>query len=588
LDLLQMVSNDGIKMKKAANIDGGEFHGPCPFCNDGKDRFHIWPEKDRYWCRVCEAKGDMIEYLKSKHNMTFDEACAHLGKEKASKPKVINTKKWPLLDKDGNYIADHVRQESTQGKKYWWEIDGAPGLKGTKPPDLPLYGAELIGKKDGDVIVVEGEKCADSLRGKGYTAVATVCGAAVVPSEETLATLKDIKGDVLLWPDNDSIGGQHMEGVQAVLKTLGRECYWIKWHNCPAKGDAADYVSTGQDVDILIQMAKRRPIDRGPILIGEATHDASEMDFAMLRGEKKNPDVSTGFWRLDHAIGGWQKGLFYVLCARPGIGKTSFALTTAMNAATPEGKVLIFSLETVKSRVASRMAWQKAGYNRGQVEMDINRGLLTDDDKNRSKYKINEVTSGLIDAYSHIFELPVYVDDKPGLPTDEMRRRLEILMAREPISLVIVDHLGKAGDKGKSTFESTTLISNRLANITIEYNIPLIALCQLNREAEKDDRKDKRPRLSDLRSSGEIEQDARVVLSLYRDSYYTEDPAIPDLTMMWVLKNNEGESHQAIPFQCDQKSRQWKCWPTHRNPELEEYIKTKAWLPRRKKTDAVS
>jgi len=580
-----MISSDGITLKKTANTDGGEYSGSCPWCG-GTDRFNAWPEKKKYWCRVCGKKGDEIQYLRDKRNMTYDEACAFVGKEiskeKSSKPSsgksIGPPKKWDILDVNGKLVATHIRQDSDTGKKFWWEIDGKTGLQGKKTPDLPLYGAELIGKKAGDVLIVEGEKCADVLRAAGIQAVSTVTGAAACPSPETLEILKKVKGSIILWPDNDPVGISHMDMVQKTLKTIDIEVYRIKWYAAPHGGDAADFIESGEDVTYLIEAAKRRPIDQGFILIGEAAFTASEIDSDMLSGRRPMAGISTGFWGLDHAIGGWQKGLFYVLCARPGIGKTSFAIATMRKVATPETKVAFFSMETSKVRVASRAAWMEAGRNRAKVESDILAGRLTEDEK-------TQISDDIVSAYSVIYDLPMFIDDKSGLTTDDMAQRLEKLLAREPISLVVIDHMGKAADKGRSMYERTSDISHRLADMALEYNLPVVALCQLNRDVEHDDRKDKRPRLSDLRNSGNIEEDARVVLGLYRDSYYSEEPPIPDMTLMRVLKNNEGEAPLNIFFECSKKSRQWKDWPGLRNAEIKEYVDTKAWLPRRKKND---
>ena len=559
-NLIDLIESDGISLKKASSTNGGEYAGSCPWCG-GKDRFRVWA--DRYWCRQCDKKGDEIQYLRDRHGMTFQAA-----KESVSgiSTPVKTEKRWELKGVDGKVVATHVRLNGDRGKRYWWETNGKPGLQGIQTTALPLYGCETIGQVEGDVIICEGEKSADSLRLAGFQAVATVTGAASCPSIESLKVLKNVKGSILLWPDNDPIGRQHMEQVQKGLESLSVNSYWVKWATAPDKGDATDYLESGNDVNEILNRSKRQIIDRGFVPVCDMVVEASKLDDLMIEGVLTG--IPTGFKRLDRAIGGWQK-LFYVLCARPGMGKTSLLLELMMKAAKPKGKIVLFSLETNKVFIVSRMAWLKAGMNRAKIaskSADFN------------MFERDEIKGKLNTAYMEVQDFPILIDDKTGIDTDEMQRRLELVMAREPVSMVCIDHMGKLRDKGKSAYERMSLISEKLSSMPIAYDLPVLALYQLNRDAEKRERQDKRPRLADLRDSGKIEEDARVILGLYRDSYYTDNPPLPGLSQLSILKNNEGEARQVVSLHCDDEARQWEDWPIDRNDELAAYYQRKGWL----------
>ena len=561
-----IITSDGVTLKKMTN--NGEYAGACPWCG-GKDRFRVWPETNNYWCRKCDRKGDAIQYLRDKHNMSFEEAAAQTGKQTNNKTAYTETR-WELKDSEGNIVAVHVRQNGPNGKRYWWEIDGKPGLNKIPSVDLPLYGAELIGDCKDDVIIVEGEKCADTLRKLGYVALSTVTGASSCPSVNSLSILKGVSGSILLWPDNDAIGRKHMESVQESLKSLNLDSYIIRWPTAPEKGDCVDYVESGEDLGQLLDRTKRQNIDKGFVPVGNSVWEASDIDNLMLDGEV-DWGIPTGFKKLDLIISGWQKGLFYILCARSGMGKTSLALNFARLAAINNYSVAIFSLETSKVRLTSRMAWQQARINRSQVEANVRVNKYDPEMK-------SNIASRITEAYSVVYNLPIYVDDKTGLTTEDLRKRLDNLLAKKQVDMVIVDHLGKLRDKGKTILERTSIVSKRLADMTIEYDVPIMSLCQLNRGTENKDRKDPRPQLYDLKNSGDIEDDARVVLGLYRDSYYQEFPKLPDLSQLRVLKNNEGEAGQTVPLYCDKPTREWLPWPDSMSQALKVYNDEKGWL----------
>ena len=167
---------------------------------------------------------------------------------------------YELRDAAGNPVAVHKRVDGDDGGKTfsWLRPDGTSGLNGMAATDLPLYGAELLAGWDcaaTRVVVVEGEKSADSLRSRGVPAVATVCGANNVPSPAVLA---DLRGrHVALWPDNDDLGKEHMVKVGTALHGVAAGLYAVDWHDAPPKGDAADY--DGDPWDVLDAAASWQP-----------------------------------------------------------------------------------------------------------------------------------------------------------------------------------------------------------------------------------------------------------------------------------------------------------------------------------------
>ena len=222
-------------------------------------------------------------------------------------------------------------------------------------------------------------------------------------------------------------------------------------------------------------------------------------------------------------------GELIFIAARPGMGKTSIALNIALSVAKHYDKgVAIFSLEMSREQMVSRMLAYEGMVN-GKKLMT---GNLTADDWRR-----------IGDAASVISNTQMYVDDNPMLTVADMNAACRRV---EGLGLVIIDYLQlmtSAGGKQKYANENRTQvvsdISRMLKIMAKELNVPVVCLSQLSRASEG--RKDRRPQLSDLRESGSIEQDADVVIGLYRDGYYNENSENPNLAEAIVLKNRKGE-----------------------------------------------
>jgi len=222
--------------------------------------------------------------------------------------------------------------------------------------------------------------------------------------------------------------------------------------------------------------------------------------------------IPTGFTALDRVTSGWQKSDLVIIAARPGMGKTAFVVSAMRNAAVDFNKpVAIFSLEMSNIQLVNRLISAEA-----ELESDkIKKGNLADYEWEQLIHK----TAKLSDA-------PIFIDDTPALTILELRAKARKLVAQHNVELIIVDYLQlMSGDSSKSgggpgnREQEIASISRSLKNIAKELNIPIIALSQLSRAVEVRGG-DKRPQLSDLRESGSIEQDADMVLFLYRPEYY--------------------------------------------------------------------
>lgn len=227
--------------------------------------------------------------------------------------------------------------------------------------------------------------------------------------------------------------------------------------------------------------------------------------FERLEELAKNPDkmrgVPTGFKDLDSKLAGMQDSNLIILAARPGIGKTTFALNIALYSALKHKlPVGMFSLEMSKEELVDRLLVGHADIDAWKLKT----GRLSDDDYSR-----------LTEAMGDLSEAPIYIDDTPGMSILEMRTKARKLKAEKGLRFLIVDYLQLAdsGKKIENRVQEVSFISQNLKNLARELKIPVMALSQLSRAVEH--RGEKKPQLADLRESGAIEQDADVVMFLY-------------------------------------------------------------------------
>lgn len=237
--------------------------------------------------------------------------------------------------------------------------------------------------------------------------------------------------------------------------------------------------------------------------------------------------LTTGFADLDARTSGLQKSDLIILAARPSMGKTAFVLNIAQNAAIKGGaRVLIFSLEMSKEQLGQRL-------------------LSIDSCVELSKLKTGDLSRGdwedLNIAIDRLSKAEIYIDDTPGISVMEMKNKCRRLKAEKGLDLVVVDYLQLMSFEGKSEGrqQEVSTLSRMLKQLAREMECPVIVLSQLSRAVEQ--RMDHRPQLSDLRESGAIEQDADIVMFLYRDEYYNpETTEKPNTCEVIIAKQRNG------------------------------------------------
>lgn len=224
--------------------------------------------------------------------------------------------------------------------------------------------------------------------------------------------------------------------------------------------------------------------------------------------------VSTGFEALDNALAGLQKSNLIILAARPGIGKTSFALGIAQNAAVNDKKnVGFFSLEMSKEELVDRLLVAQADIDAWRLKT----GKLTEEDFTK-----------LSNAMGVLAEAPLYIDDTPALSILEMRTKARRLQVEHGLDLIIVDYLQLARSRNlENRVQEVSEISQGLKNLARELRAPVIGLSQLSRGVEQ--RGTRKPQLSDLRESGSIEQDADVVMFLWKEEEENNEKIVLDI-----------------------------------------------------------
>lgn len=249
----------------------------------------------------------------------------------------------------------------------------------------------------------------------------------------------------------------------------------------------------------------------------------------MSESESRLPGLSTGLSAVDRKITGLNKSDLILLAARPGMGKTSFALNVALNVAKSEKKtVAVFSLEMSREQLATRLLSSEACVENYRLKT----GSLRETDWEK-----------IAGAATILNKVDIRIDDNPMLSVADMNAKCRRI---DGLALVVIDYLqlmtSASGNNrgGENRQQMVSDMSRMLKIMAKELNVPVICLSQLSRANEKRD--DKRPMLSDLRESGAIEQDADIVLFLYRDDYYNEDSEKRNIAECIVAKNRHGET----------------------------------------------
>lgn len=328
---------------------------------------------------------------------------------------------------------------------------------------------------------------------------------------------------------HDAGGIAELTSIQALSESVqkGNEGFLAKGYaeiiaECSRKREgyrafttAAMAAVSGEELDSLLAMAQKT--------IQSATHDlksnlsdVSELEdnwaewFAVTKERGDCPGIKSGFPLLDYYTGGWQPSSLVILGARPNMGKTALSLNFATKACKEGKAVAFFSLEMTKRELVSRILAAEGNIDARHANIP---SLITAEEKQ----KVDMV-------FEKMRGWKLYIDDSYSLPVSQIAARSRRLQNSDGLDLVVIDHLNYIGTDGKAENRTNELrkITAALKGLSKELNVPVICLCQLSRGVESRD--DKRPKLSDLRESGTIEQDADIVLFLYRDGYYKDDP----------------------------------------------------------------
>jgi len=291
-------------------------------------------------------------------------------------------------------------------------------------------------------------------------------------------------------------------------------------------GGAAELLEAAEQKIFAI---RRGQGSRDMIPVRQVLPDVLDRLSEMSESENHLPGLSTGLSAVDAKITGLNKSDLLLLAARPGMGKTSFALNVALNVAKlSQQTVAIFSLEMSAEQLVTRLLSSEALVENGRLKT----GNLRETDWQK-----------IADAATTLNRLDIRIDDNPMLTAADMNAKCRRL---DNLGLVVIDYLqlmtsaGGKGHSGENRQQVVSDISRMLKIMAKELNVPVICLSQLSRANEKRD--DKRPMLSDLRESGAIEQDADIVMFLYRDDYYNEDSDKHNIAECIVAKNRHGET----------------------------------------------
>ncbi len=237
--------------------------------------------------------------------------------------------------------------------------------------------------------------------------------------------------------------------------------------------------------------------------------------------------IPTGFIDLDYKTSGLQPSDFVLIAARPSMGKTAFVLNLVDHVAVRKGlPCMVFSLEMSKEQLVNRMLAMESNVD----SQKLRTGNLTDSD-----------WDAIVEGIGVIGNSKLIIDDTPGISITELRSKCRKMKLEHGLSMIIIDYLqlmSGSGKNGENRQQEISEISRSLKALAREMNAPVVALSQLSRACET--RTDHRPMLSDLRESGAIEQDADVVMFLYRDDYYNKDTDTPNIAEVIIAKQRNG------------------------------------------------
>jgi len=292
------------------------------------------------------------------------------------------------------------------------------------------------------------------------------------------------------------------------------------------------------DIDEVMDRAEKQILNVTRTRRTSEFRDAKEVVSHVLENIQKMSEqhsnitgTASGYRRLDRITNGFQKGDLILLAARPSMGKTAFALNVALNASQITDKaVALFSLEMPAEQLITRMLSVKSRINGSELRT--------------GQFKSNQQWNALNEAAADLKNTKIYIDDSPSIRVAEIFSKCRKLQAEHPLSLIVIDYIQLISGSGKNSSDNrqqeVSEISRALKALARELETPVLALSQLSRMVEQ--RAGNKPQLSDLRESGSLEQDADIVLFLYRESYYKreEEEKTTEVTEVLISKHRNG------------------------------------------------
>lgn len=312
---------------------------------------------------------------------------------------------------------------------------------------------------------------------------------------------------------------------KSLLRSLAEATNEISDMVVSGEGEAEELVELAEQKVYAVRNSKEH---KGLAKISSVLMDVYDKLGELAQNQGKIPGMPSGFYGIDNFLNGFKDSDLVLLAARPGMGKTSAALNFAVNAARNKEKaVVIFSLEMSNEQLAMRLISSESFVDSKKLQT----GLLGEDE-----------WVSIAHASSELSGMKIYLDDTSGITVPEMKAKCRRL--GDELGMVVIDYLQlmSTGRRSDNRVQEVSEISRSLKIMAKELNVPVLCLSQLSRGPEQRGDGDRRPRLADLRESGAIEQDADVVLFIYRDDYYTkEESAEPGVAEFIVSKNRHGE-----------------------------------------------
>jgi replicative DNA helicase len=335
---------------------------------------------------------------------------------------------------------------------------------------------------------------------------------------DTIPTLENIKAHATIIKE------------KALVRRMITACHGVAAKGYGDYGDATEFLDQAEKaVFDVAQVQTRSTVTPLNQIVLAAFQQISEL----ARAGKRIAGLPTGFTTVDRMTAGMHPGDLIIIAGRPGMGKTSFALNVGVNACHHQRcAVVVFSLEMPKDQLVKRMLCSEARVDASRMRT----GQLSRDD-----WPLLAQAAGMLS------DLPVFIDDTPGLTLMELRSKARRIAREHKLGLVIIDYLQlmRSGTKNDSREQEISEISRSLKGLAKELGIPIIALSQLNRGVESRGNKDKRPQLSDLRESGAIEQDADTIWFVYRDEVYNKETLEQGVAEIIIGKQRAGPTGTA-------------------------------------------